>query len=72
VIPCEDDVIQKAAQGDQEAFRLLWEDHHAIAMALLCDSVIIVRSRKILLKELSCWRGGGCRDFKVGGPFVPG
>ncbi len=34
---------------------------------LLCDSVIIVRSRKILLKELSCWRGGGCRDFNVGG-----
>src|SRR5260221_1920496 len=29
----EDDLIQRAACGDQEAFRQLWEAHHAIAMA---------------------------------------
>ncbi|HAG99247.1 MAG TPA: RNA polymerase sigma factor, partial [Ktedonobacter sp.] len=30
---CEDDLIKRAACGDQEAFRQLWENHHAIAMA---------------------------------------
>src|SRR5260370_2843955 len=29
----EDDLIQRAACGDQEAFPQLWEAHHAIAMA---------------------------------------
>ncbi len=33
MVPCEDEVIRRAAQGDQQAFRLLWEVHHAVVMA---------------------------------------
>ena len=30
---CENTLIERAAHGDQEAFRHLWEAHHAAAMA---------------------------------------
>jgi RNA polymerase sigma-70 factor (ECF subfamily) len=33
VLTSEDTVIERAGQGDQEAFRLLWDDHHAVVMA---------------------------------------
>jgi len=33
VTTCEADLIRHAACGDQEAFRQLWEAHHAAAMA---------------------------------------
>jgi len=33
VITCEADLIKAAAHGDPEAFRRLWEAHHAVAMA---------------------------------------
>jgi len=33
VTTCEADLIRHAAYGDQEAFRQLWEAHHAAAMA---------------------------------------
>jgi hypothetical protein len=37
VTTCEDELIQSAAHGDQEAFRQFWEAHHAVAMtAALC------------------------------------
>ncbi len=33
VANCESDLIERAAAGDQDAFRQLWDDHHAVAMA---------------------------------------
>ena len=30
---CESDLIERAAAGDPDAFRQLWDDHHAVAMA---------------------------------------
>ena len=33
VATCEAELIESAAHGDQEAFRHLWETHHAAAMA---------------------------------------
>lgn len=33
VATCESALIERAATGDQEAFRQLWEMHHAVAMA---------------------------------------
>jgi hypothetical protein len=40
---CEAELIERAAHGDQEAFRKLWEDHHAMAMVValrLCHQQI--------------------------------
>ena len=34
MVTCEDDLIEKAKHGDQEAFRHLWEAHYAVAMAV--------------------------------------
>jgi RNA polymerase sigma-70 factor (ECF subfamily) len=33
VATCETELIERAARGDQQAFRQLWEAHHALAMA---------------------------------------
>ena len=71
MIPCEDDVIQKATQGDQEAFRLLWEDHHAIAMA----AALRLCHHRALAEDITqgafllAWRG--LPRFQRGRPFRP-
>jgi RNA polymerase sigma-70 factor (ECF subfamily) len=66
---CEAELIESAAHGDQEAFRHLWEDHHAIAMAValrLCH-------QRALAEEITqgafllAWRG--LPRFKKGCPF---
>ena len=68
---CEDEFIRKAAYGDQEAFRHLWEAHHALAMATalrLCHS-------RPLAEEITqgafvlAWRG--LPRFRPGQPFRP-
>lgn len=68
---CEDEYIQRAAQGDQEAFRHLWEEHHAVAMAAalrLCHA-------RALAEEITqgafllAWRG--LPRFQHGSPFRP-
>lgn len=68
---CEDDLIKRAAYGDSEAFRLLWEAHHAIAMAAawrLCH-------HRLLAEEITqgafllAWRG--LPRFQKGSPFRP-
>ena len=71
MVPCEDDLIQKAAQGDQEAFRLLWEAHHGVAMAAalrLCHHSVLaedITQGAFLL----AWRG--LPRFQRGRPFRP-
>ena len=67
----EDSVISRAAQGDQEAFRYLWDAHHATAMAAalrLCHSHLLaeeVTQGAFLL----AWRG--LPTFQTGRPFRP-
>jgi RNA polymerase sigma-70 factor (ECF subfamily) len=71
VVPCEDELIQKAAQGDQEAFRLLWEAHHAIAMA----AALRLCHHRGLAEDITqgafllAWRG--LPRFQRGKPFRP-
>src|SRR5260370_37482889 len=71
VITCEGDLIEKASQGDQEAFRQLWEAHHAVAMAAalrLCQH----RSLEEDITQgtfLLAWRG--LPRFQGGSPFRP-
>jgi RNA polymerase sigma factor (sigma-70 family) len=71
VATCESELIARAARGDQEAFRHLWEAHHAIAMAAalrLCHS-------RALAEEITqgafllAWRG--LPRFEEGNPFRP-
>ena len=68
---CEDEFIRKAVYGDQEAFRHLWDTHHALAMATalrLCHS-------RPLAEEITqgafvlAWRG--LPRFQLGQPFRP-
>ncbi len=68
---CEDEFIKKAINGDQEAFRHLWEAHHALAMATalrLCHA-------RPLAEEIAqgafvlAWRG--LPRFRLGQPFRP-
>ena len=33
MVTCEDKLVEQAARGDTEAFRHLWDAHHAVAMA---------------------------------------
>jgi RNA polymerase sigma-70 factor, ECF subfamily len=71
VDPCEDDLIQKVAQGDQEAFRLLWEAHHAVAMA----AALRLCHQRALAEDITqgafllAWRG--LPRFQRGRPFRP-
>lgn len=67
----EDECIQRAASGDQQAFRHLWDAHHAVAMAAafrLCH-------QRGLAEEITqgafllAWRG--LPRFQVGSPFRP-
>lgn len=68
---CEDEYIQRAAQGDQEAFRHLWEEHHAVAMA----AALRLCHVRALAEEITqgafllAWRG--LPRFQPGSPFRP-
>lgn len=67
----EDDLIAKAAQGDQDAFQQLWEQHHAVAMA----AALRLCHQRVLAEEITqgafllAWRG--LPRFKCGSPFRP-
>jgi RNA polymerase sigma-70 factor, ECF subfamily len=71
VLTCEDALIERARQGDQEAFRQLWEEHHGVAMAAamrLCHHPSLaedITQGAFLL----AWRG--LPRFQVGLPFRP-
>ncbi len=68
---CEAELIESAAHGDQEAFRSLWEDHHAAAMA----TALRLCHQRALAEEITqgafllAWRG--LPRFKKGFPFRP-
>ena len=68
---CEAELIESAAHGDQEAFRSLWEDHHAAAMA----AALRLCHQRALAEEITqgafllAWRG--LPRFKKGYPFRP-
>jgi RNA polymerase sigma-70 factor, ECF subfamily len=71
VATCEADLIESAAHGDQEAFRRLWEMHHAVAMA----SALRLCHQRALAEEITqgafllAWRG--LPRFQPGNPFRP-
>ncbi len=68
---CEDKLIERAAHGDQEAFRHLWETHHAAAMA----TALRLCHQRALAEEITqgafllAWRG--LPRFQKGRPFRP-
>ncbi len=68
---CEDEFIRKAALGDQEAFRHLWDAHHALAMA----AALRLCHHRPLAEEITqgafvlAWRG--LPRFQPGQPFRP-
>ena len=71
MLTCEDDLIEKARQGDQDAFRQLWEAHHAGAMA----TALRLCHHRALAEEITqgafllAWRG--LPRFHIGSPFRP-
>ncbi len=68
---CEDKLVERAAQGDTEAFRCLWEAHHAVTMA----AALRLCHRHALAEEITqgafllAWRG--LPRFQAGSPFRP-
>jgi RNA polymerase sigma-70 factor, ECF subfamily len=68
---CEAELIKQAAHGDQEAFRHLWEAHHAAAMA----AALRFCHQRALAEEITqgafllAWRG--LQRFQKGSPFRP-
>ena len=68
---CEAEFIESAAHGDQEAFRHLWETHHAVAMA----AALRLCHVRPLAEEITqgafllAWRG--LPRFQKGCPFRP-
>ena len=67
----EDEYITRAASGDQEAFRHLWNAHHAAAMAV---ALRLCRQRSLAEEVtqgafLLAWRG--LPQFQLGRPFRP-
>jgi len=68
---CEDELIERARQGDQEAFRQLWDEHHAVAMA----GALRPCHQPGLAEDITqgafllAWRG--LPRFQVGLPFRP-
>ena len=68
---CEAELIRRAAQGDQEAFRHLWENHHAAAMA----AALRLCHQRALAEEITqgafllAWRG--LPGFRQGNLFRP-
>jgi len=71
VVTCDDEFIERAAQGDQEAFRHLWENHHGVAMA----AALRLCHHRALAEEITqgafllAWRG--LPRFQSGSPFRP-
>jgi RNA polymerase sigma-70 factor (ECF subfamily) len=71
VATCETELIESAAHGDQEAFRQLWEVHHATAMA----AALRLCHQRTLAEDicqgafLLAWRG--LPRFQKGSPFRP-
>ena len=67
----EDKLIKWAAQGDQDAFRQLWEAHHAVAMA----AALRFCHQRSLAEEITqgafmlAWKG--LPRFQQGSPFRP-
>lgn len=68
---CEAEIINRAARGDQEAFRQLWENHYAAAMA----AALRLCHQRALAEEITqgafllAWRG--LPGFRQGNPFRP-
>lgn len=68
---CEAELIESAAHGNQEAFRQLWETHHAAAMA----AALRLCHQRALAEEITqgafllAWRG--LPRFQNGSPFRP-
>ncbi|QBD77648.1 RNA polymerase sigma factor [Ktedonosporobacter rubrisoli] len=68
---CEDELIKRAINGDQEAFRRLWELHHAVAMA----TALRLCHQRSLAEEITqgafvlAWKG--LPGFRAGCPFRP-
>jgi RNA polymerase sigma factor (sigma-70 family) len=71
VTTCDSELIERAAHGDQEAFRQLWEAHHAMAMA----AALRLCHQHALAEEITqgafllAWRG--LPRFQQGRPFRP-
>jgi RNA polymerase sigma factor (sigma-70 family) len=71
VANCEAELIESAAHGDQEAFRHLWDAHHAAAMA----AALRFCHQRALAEEITqgafllAWRG--LPRFQAGNPFRP-
>lgn len=71
MITCEDDLVAQATHGNSEAFRQLWEAHHAIAMA----AALRLCHHRLLAEEITqgafllAWRG--LPRFQRGSPFRP-
>jgi len=70
VTTCEADLIRHAACGDQEAFRQLWEAHHAAAMA----AALRLCHQRALAEEITqgafllAWRASCGTHAQRGGP----
>ena len=68
---CETELIESAAHGSQEAFRQLWEAHHAAAMG----AALRLCHQHALAEEITqgafllAWRG--LPRFQKGSPFRP-
>lgn len=68
---CEDEIIERAMRGDQDAFQQLWATHHAVAMA----SALRLCHQRALAEEITqgafllAWRG--LPRFIPGSPFRP-
>ncbi len=71
VSACEDEYVQRAAHGDSEAFRHLWNAHHAVALA----AALRLCHHRALAEEITqgafllAWRG--LPRFRAGSPFRP-
>jgi RNA polymerase sigma factor (sigma-70 family) len=71
VATCESELIESAKRGDQEAFRQLWEAHHAVAMA----TALRMCHQRALAEEITqgafllAWRG--LPHFQKASPFRP-
>jgi len=71
VTTCEAELIERVAHGDQEAFRCLWEAHHAAAMA----AALRLCHQRALAEEITqgafllAWRG--LPRFQQGRLFRP-
>lgn len=68
---CESDLVERAAAGDEDAFRQLWNEHHAVAMA----AALRLCHQRSMAEEITqgafllAWRG--LPRFQLGRPFRP-